>query len=69
LKEDFAMSLELDKSQSSEFSEQYRLLAPLILLSFPSSTALMSVPPHTGRMSEPEWRTTAIDPFAAMTTR
>ena len=63
------MSPELDKCQSPEFSEPYRLLAPLVLLSFPTSIALPSLPPHTGWMSEVEWRKPATDPFAAMTTR
>jgi hypothetical protein len=77
LKEDFAMSPELDKSQtpeldksqSPEFSQPYRLLAPLVLLSFPTSIALPSPPPHTGWMSEVKWRETATDPFGAMMTR
>jgi hypothetical protein len=63
------MSPELDKSQAPEFSEPYRLLAPLVVLSFPTGIALPSVPPHTRWMSETEWRTTATDPFAAMMTR
>ena len=48
---DKSQSPEFDKSQS-EFSHPYRLLAPLVLLSFPTSIALPSPPPHTGWMSE-----------------
>jgi hypothetical protein len=36
----------LDRSQSPEFSEPYRLLAPLVVLSFPSGIALPSVRPR-----------------------
>jgi hypothetical protein len=55
------MSLEVDKSQSPEFSQPYRLFAPLVLLSFPTSIALTSGSPHTGWVSETEWRETATD--------
>ena len=51
-KEDFSMSPVLDKSQSPEFSEPYRLLAPLVLLSFPS-IALPSLHPSEAPRS---WR-------------
>ena len=47
-KEDFSMSPVLDKYQSPEFSEPYRLLAPLVLLSFPSGIALPSLRPSEG---------------------
>ncbi len=63
------MSTELDKSQSPEFSHSYRSLAPLVLLAFPTSIALPSMPPHTGWMSETERREAATDRFVTMTTR
>ena len=52
------MSPVLDNSQSSEFSEPYRLLAPLVLLSFPSSTALPSLRPSEAPRS---WRRLAAE--------
>ena len=38
--EDFSVLPAFDKSPSPEYSEPYRLLAPLVLLSFPSGVAL-----------------------------
>ena len=38
--EDFAMLPVFDKSPSPEYPEPYRLLAPLVVLSFPSGVAL-----------------------------
>jgi hypothetical protein len=52
------MSPVLDKSQSPEFSEPYRLLAPLVLLSFPSGIALPSLRPSEAPRS---WRRLAAE--------
>ena len=38
--EDFVMLPVFDKSPSPEYPEPYRLLAPLVVLSFPSGVAL-----------------------------
>ena len=55
-KEDFSMSPELDKSQPpEEISEPYRLLAPLVVLSFPSGIA-----PHPSE-GPPSWHRLAAE--------
>jgi hypothetical protein len=55
-KEDFSMSSELDKSQPpEEISEPYRLLAPLVALSFPSGIA-----PHPSE-GPPSWHRLAAE--------
>ena len=63
------MSPALDRSQSSESSQPYHLLAPLVLLSFPTSIVVTPLPPHTGWMSETERRERATDRFVAMSAR
>jgi hypothetical protein len=55
-KEDFSMSPELDKSQPpEEISEPYRLLAPLVVLSYPSGIA-----PHPSE-GPPSWHRLAAE--------
>ena len=55
-KADFSMSPELDKPQPpDEISEPYRLLAPLVALSFPSGIA-----PHPNEGS-PSWHRLAAE--------
>jgi hypothetical protein len=61
------MSPELDKSHSPEFSQPYRLLAPLVLLSFPAS-AHVSAAAHWLDAGT-ERRETATDRFVSMTTK